>query len=153
MKITKILTAVLIVSMFFGCAKQEEEISQKIEEREEETMIRLFLNEQEVEVNWAENQATEALKEKLKDGDVRIAMSMYGGFEQVGSLGFSLPAQDTRITTNAGDIVLYSSDQIVIFYGSNTWSYTKLGQIKDRTNEELEEMLGKGDIEVRLSLE
>ena len=54
---------------------------------------------------------------------------MYGGFEQVGSIGSTLPSADTRITTNPGDIVLYSSNQIVLFYDSNTWSYTKLGHI------------------------
>lgn len=26
-----------------------------------------------------------------------------------------------------GDIVLYSRDKIVVFYGSNTWDYTRLG--------------------------
>lgn len=43
-------------------------------------------------------------------------MSKYGGFEQVGFIGSTLPLVDARTTTNPGDIVLYSSNQIVIFY-------------------------------------
>ncbi len=78
---------------------------------------------------------------------------MYGGFEQVGSLGASLPRSDTRITTQAGDIVLYAGDQIVVFYGSNTWAYTRLGRITDLSPEELAALLGKGDVSLTLSLE
>ncbi len=58
-------------------------------------------------------------------------MSMYGGFEQVGEIGTSLPRNDVQTTTSAGDIVLYSGNQIVIFYGNNSWAYTRLGHITD----------------------
>lgn len=82
----------------------------------------------EVDIIWVDNDSVRALKNLAKDG-LTINMSMYGGFEQVGSIGSTLASSDTRITTNPGDIVLYSSNQIVIFYDSNTWSYTKLGHI------------------------
>ena len=65
------------------------------------------------------------LKNLSKDG-LTINMSKYGGFEQVWFIGSTLPLADTIITTNSGDIVLYSSNQIVIFYDSNTWSYTNM---------------------------
>ena len=78
-----------------------------------------------------------------------VKMSMYGGFEQVGSLGKSLPRSDEQITTGYGDIVLYSGNQIVVFYGSNSWAYTRLGHI-DMTQEELTELLGNGDVEITL---
>ena len=77
-------------------------------------------------------------------------MSMYGGFEQVGSMGQSLPRNDVQTTTHYGDIVLYSGNQIVIFYGSNTWSYTRLGHV-DLTQEEMTELLGGGDVTVTIS--
>ena len=80
-------------------------------------------------------------------------MSMYGGFEQVGSLGTSLPRNDSQTTTQAGDIVLYSGNQIVIFYGSNSWAYTRLGRITDKSASELTELLGKGDVAVTLTWE
>ena len=53
--------------------------------------------------------------------------------------------------TQAGDIVLYNANQIVIFYGSNSWSYTRLGHIDDLTG--WEEALGSEDVTVTFSLE
>lgn len=82
-----------------------------------------------------------------------IQMSMYGGFEQVGSLGTSLPREDEQTTIQAGDIVLYSGSQIVIFYGSNSWAYTRLGRITDKSAEELVELLGSKDVAVTLELQ
>ena len=75
-------------------------------------------------------------------------MSMYGGFEQVGSLGTSLPRDDKQITTNAGDIVLYSGNQIVVFYGTNSWAYTRLGRITDKTASEMADLLGNGNVRI-----
>ncbi len=80
-------------------------------------------------------------------------MSMYGDFEQVGSLGTSLPRKDEQTTTQAGDIVLYSGNQIVVFYGSNSWAYTRLGKITDKSAEELEELMGSGDVTIKLELQ
>ena len=80
-------------------------------------------------------------------------MSMYGGFEQVGALGTSLPRDDRQTTTQAGDIVLYAGDQIVVFYGSNSWAYTRLGRITDQSVQALRDLLGNGDVTVTLSLE
>ena len=45
------------------------------------------------------------------------------------------------MTTEPGDIVLYSGDQLVVFFGSNSWSYTKLGHI-NLAAEKLAELLG-----------
>ena len=42
----------------------------------------------------------------------------------------------TTDNNGPGDIVLYSGDQIVIFYGSNSWAYTRLGHV-DLTQEEM----------------
>ena len=97
------------------------------------------------------NAAAEALTEKLEAGPMTIRMEDYGGFEKVGDLGTSLPASNRRITTQTGDIVLYQGSQVVIFYGSNTWSYTRLGHIDDLTG--WEEALGGGDVSVTFSLE
>ena len=105
----------------------------------------------EVDVIWADNNSVKALKNLAKDG-LTINMSKYGGFEQVGSIGSTLPSADTRITTSPGDIVLYSSNQIVIFYDSNTWSYTKLGHI-NLSKSELTDLLGDEDVVITLSLE
>ena len=48
--------------------------------------------------------------------------------------------------------MLYQGDQMTIFYNSNSWSYTKLGHIENKTQEELKALFGEGDITVTLSL-
>ena len=98
-----------------------------------------------------ENAAVNALMEMMEQGPVTIRMSDYSGFEKVGPLGTSLPTSNSRTTTRPGDIVLYQGNQIVIFYGSNSWSYTRLGHIDDLTG--WEEALGSGDVTVTFSLE
>ena len=98
-----------------------------------------------------ENEAVSALVEMMRESPVVIQMSDYSGFEKVGSLGIRLPASNSQTTTQAGDIVLYNGNQIVIFYGSNSWSYTRLGHIDDLTG--WEDALGSGDVTVIFSLE
>ena len=98
-----------------------------------------------------ENEAVSALVEMMRESPVVIQMSDYSGFEKVGSLRTSLPVNNSQTTTQAGDIVLYNGNQIVIFYGSNSWSYTRLGRIDDLTG--WEDALGSGDVTVIFSLE
>ena len=97
-----------------------------------------------------QNEAVRALVRMMEEGPVTIQMRDYSGFEKVGPLGQSLPASNSQTTTQAGDIVLYNGDQIVIFYGSNAWSYTRIGHIEDLTG--WAEALGGGDLAVTFSL-
>lgn len=99
---------------------------------------------------FADNQGAEALADLLTDGPLTLSLEDYGSFEKVGSLGQSLPTSNTHITTQSGDIVLYQGNQIVLFYGSNAWSYTRLGQVTDLTG--WQEALGHGDVTVTFSL-
>ena len=78
-----------------------------------------------------------------------IRMSMYGGFEQVGPIGQSIERNDVQMTTGCGDIVLYAGNQLVIFYGSNSWAYTPLGHV-ELSREEMTALLGGGDVSVTL---
>ena len=113
----------------------------------------LTINEEPVSVEWEDNESVTALKELISDKPLTIQLSMYGGFEQVGSIGSSLPRNDVQTTTAAGDIVLYSGNQIVVFYGSNSWAYTRLGHITDKTSKEMADLLGNGDATITLSME
>ncbi len=106
-----------------------------------------------VNVDWEDNQAVEALRNMARDGDVTIQMSMYGGFEQVGSIGQNLPRDDKQTTTSSGDVVLYSGNQMVVFYGSNSWSYTRLGHISDKNEEDMNDLLSNGDVTITISIE
>ena len=90
------------------------------------------------------NKAAEELVDMMKEGPVTISMDDYSGFEKVGSLGRSLTTNNSQTTTDAGDIVLYNGNNIVMFYGSNSWSYTRIGKIDDLTD--WNKALGSGSI-------
>ena len=135
-----------LYSEAFTITKQEKGQEDKID------MIKLKVNNRELEVKLEENEATKKLVEKLKNGDITVKANEYGGFEKVGNLGFSLPKKDTYITTSAGDIVLYQGNQISLFYNSNSWNYTRLGKIQNVSESELKNILGKEDVDIILSL-
>ena len=120
-------------------------------EEEEEPMMQMKINDTPVTVAWENNESVAALKE-LAANDLTIQMSMYGGFEQVGSIGQRLPSSDVQTSTSSGDIVLYSSNQLVVFYGSNSWAYTRLGHITDKTPEEMRTLLSNGDVTITISM-
>ena len=97
-----------------------------------------------------DNAAVSEFIEMMREAPVTINMSDYSGFEKVGPLGKSLTTDNHQTTTSAGDIVLYSGNQIVMFYGSNSWSYTRIGKIEDLTG--WEDALGSGSITAVFSL-
>lgn len=136
--------------------QSEQPISSELEEENsletEEMNILMKIGDETVAVEWEDNESVSALTELLREQPLSIQMSMYGDFEQVGSLGTSLPREDEQTTTQAGDLVLYSGSQIVVFYGSNSWAYTRLGRITDKSTEELAELLGSGDVTITLEL-
>lgn len=101
--------------------------------------MELCINGEQSMVRWEENETVSGLMDMLdKEGPIDISMHPYGGFEQVGDLGRDLISSDERITTGPGDIVLYQRNQIVVFFGSNTWEYTRLGTITDGSQQKLE---------------
>ena len=122
------------------------------ESEEEKPMLRMKINDTPVEVDWEDNESVAALKELAADG-LTIRMSMYGGFEQVGPIGRRLPSSDEQTSTSSGDIVLYSGDQLVVFYGSNSWAYTRMGHSTDQTPEQMRELLGNGDVTITLTMD
>ena len=90
------------------------------------------------------NAAVEELLDMMKEGPVTVQMDDYAGFEKVGPLGRNLTASNSQTTTSPGDIVLYNGNNIVMFYGSNSWSYTRIGKIDDLSD--WEKALGSGSI-------
>lgn len=101
-------------------------------------------------VTLADNSATSKLKELLMESDITVDMSDYGGWEKVGDLPQSLPTSNSQITAQPGDIMLYQGYQMVIFYGNNSWSYTRLGKVDNSSD--LKAWLGNDDVKVTLSL-
>lgn len=90
------------------------------------------------------NAAVKELLDMMKEGPVTIQMDDYSGFEKVGPLGRSLTTSNSQTTTSEGDIVLYNGNNIVMFYGSNSWSYTRIGKIDDLSD--WKKALGSGSI-------
>ena len=142
-KMISLILIVVFAVLSIGCSKTEEINMEKT--------LHLFINDREIAVNWEDNESVKALIDLASSGPLTVQMSMYGGFEQVGSLGTTLPRNDSQTTTQSGDIVLYSGNQIVIFYGSNSWAYTRLGKVADQSPAEMKTLLGSGDVTVTLS--
>ena len=116
--------------------------------------IKIIVSGKTLSVKIEDNEATKALVAALSEASITYEANDYGGFEKVGLLGRTLPTSDTQITTQAGDVSLDSGNQIVLFYGSNTWSYTRLGKMQYESLDELKSFLkaGEGNISVTLSL-
>lgn len=163
-RIISVFTLLVILCILAGCAEKSsdsEEINTDTSElvtesresiSENDKQIILTINETEIDVTWEDNEAVTALRELLEDNSITIETENYGGFEQVGNLPASLPQNDNRITTEAGDIVLYSGNSIVLFYGSNTWEYTKLGHIAYLSTEEIQTVLNTDSTTLTISL-
>jgi hypothetical protein len=115
--------------------------------------VKVQINEDIFDVELENNSAAQEFIKELKKGNITVNATEYGGFEKVGELGFSLPASDENINTEPGDIVLYQGDKVSLFYGSHSWSYTKLGKIDNISSNELKEVLGQGNVTLVFSLE
>lgn len=132
-----------------GFSKDSEVMAQTMTQK-----LYITIDGKTLSVELVDNAATQTLVAALKEGDITYEAHDYGGFEKVGALGRSLPTNDTQTTTQAGDVILYSGNQIVLFYGSNSWSYTRLGRMEYSSQAELESFLkaGQGNVMVKLSL-
>ena len=115
-------------------------------------MIKIKINEESFDVKLEDNPATQELVKELEKGNITVNATEYGGFEKVGDLGLTLPTTDENVNTSPGDIVLYQGNQISLFYGSHSWSYTKLGKIENIDSNHLKEVLGSGNATLVLSL-
>lgn len=130
----------------------EEQTSTNVENSESEgvTSMKLYINDTEIPVIWEENGSVQEIMEEAAKGDITVAMSMYSDNEQVGSLGRNYTSDNKQTTTHNGDIVLYNSSNIVVFYGSNSWSYTRLGKM-DLSENEVTAMLSNGDVQLKIT--
>ena len=146
------LLLLLPLLMLIGCTPKGEsfpsEVPETIDEKTEEVSMVLKIDNNQLDITWENNDSVKALNELAKP-ELIVTAHQYGDFEQVGSLGHTIVSNDINIKTVPGDVVLYSSNQIVIFFGSNTWSYTKLGHI-NLSKTELENILKKDNVTITL---
>lgn len=143
-----------LATMLFACCPADHEAQAETPQTTNVMTMNITIGGVTQTVTLAANAATEALVEKLQNGPVTLSLDTNGDFEIWGPLGFSLPASNEHINCQPGDVVLYSGSNICIFYGSNSYSYTRLGRIEGLTASELKTFLkgGQSDIAVKLSL-
>ena len=152
------ILSTLIFPAMLSCEKLPDPVQPDQPKQETDTTmpetIKITVSGKTLPVKIEDNEATKALVAVLSEASITYEAHDYGGFEKVGSLGLTLPANNSQITTQPGDVILYSGNQIVLFYGSNTWSYTRLGKIQYESLDELKSFLkaGEGNISVTLSL-
>ncbi|MDD3185573.1 MAG: cyclophilin-like fold protein [Anaerostipes sp.] len=159
-KISYVLLILMVLGVV-GCGRKEEEtrehqISEVQNTESEEDQVNagkmlITIGDTVLTATLENNEAVDALTKLLEDGDLTIHFSQYGGVEQVGSIGSSLPTNDVQTATSPGDIMLYTGDQMVLFYGNHSWEYTRLGKIDHVSASDLENILGNGDITATFS--
>ena len=160
----KVITTILLTCVssmaLLSCGKiQPAEIPQPRQEEEKQEdnsqstamIMTITAGGRTITATLSDNPASKELAEKLKAGPVTVRMKA-NGFEHYGPLGFSLTRQDEQITAASGDILLYNGNNICVFYGSNSLSYTRLGKVEGLSADELKSFFGKGDISVTYSL-
>ena len=151
MLFTSHLLATITALLAISCGKGDvyaQTTSQNMKE------INITIDGKTMPVQLVDNAATQRLVAILQESPVTYEADDYGGFEKVGALGHSLPTSNSQLTTSAGDVILYNGNQIVLFYGSNLWSYTRLGHIDYPSLNELKAFLkaGEGRVSVTLSV-
>ena len=110
------------------------------------------INGNKLEVTLAENSSVDALVEILKQGDITYTANDYGNFEKVGDIGYTLPQNNTQITTEVGDVILYQGRSICLYYDTNSWNFTRIGKINGYSASEMRSLLGAGNGSVQVTL-
>ncbi len=129
----------------------EENNSEKIDKKTEEEVMKISVNGYALNAALADTDAANELCEYIKDKPLTLSLSEYGSFEKVGKLPAEFTKSDEFISAQPGDIMLYQGNQITIFYGENSWDYTRLGKIENTSADELAEIFGSGDVEITIS--
>ena len=139
----------IAVILFYGCRKEEKVNAQTMTQK-----LYVTIGTETRSVTMEDNVGTQALVAALENADITYVAHDYGNFEKVGYIGQSFPTTDHQLTTSAGDLVLYNGDNICIFYGSNSWSYTFIGHLDGMSADEVRQFVnaGGGDVSITLSL-
>jgi len=102
---------------------------------------------------FEDNRSADDFINKLSSSSISVKMEDYGGFEKVGDLPFSVTKSDSEITADPGDIILYEGNKITVYYGHNTYEFTKLASIGNTDGEKMKKALGEGSVTLKFSLE
>lgn len=141
-KILYILSLILVI-FTISCNKME-----KID------IMYAYINNNKLKIELENNSSTKQLVELLKEEDITYIADDYGNFEKVGSINHNIVRNDSYVNAIPGDVILYQGNNICLYYGYNSYNFTKIGHIYNYNEEELREILAasKGEIVVKLSL-
>ena len=151
-----IMAAMLMLSAFAATVQAQQKVfndNQTKEDMKNNTIRLTIEGGRTFTATLVDNSSTQALKEQLAKGNITVEMEDYASMEKVGSLGISLPRNDRPTTTGPGDLILYQGHNLVIYYDTNSWNFTRLGKIDNASQADLKAALGKGGVTVTLSLE
>ncbi|KQW41841.1 MULTISPECIES: cyclophilin-like fold protein [Pseudomonas] len=115
----------------------------------ENTGMWMTVGEQRVAITLADNAAARALVALLP---LTLDMSDLNRNEKYATLPQALPAKANQPgTIRNGDLMLYGSDTLVVFYTNfnSTYAYTRLGQVDDTAK--LAQALGRRSVQVTFS--
>ena len=151
-----VLLAYILIGVYFGVKyiyfDDANDIVESELENKEDDIVYLKVNDKVLEIVLEKNSSANAFMKKLDNSNIIVNASDYSNFEKVGDLGFDLPTNDSKISVDYGDVILYQGNKICIYYDTNEWSFTKIGHIKNVTKTELEKILGDGDVTLEFSL-
>ena len=121
-------------------------------ESEEITEMYITVGNNKLKVTLAVNSAVDDLVKLLKKGDITY-IAHANNFEIYGDIGHSLTTNNEQLTSDVGDVFLWAGDNICIFFGNNSYSYTRIGKIEGYTAAQLKEMLAPtSTVQVTISL-
>ena len=154
MKITFVFLVSLICIQLFACSKNNEvEQTQNSNDTSntDTTKMKITIASAVFKATLNNNATAKAFKARLP---MTINMTELNGNEKYFDLPNALPANASNPgTIQTGDLMLYGSNTLVLFYKtfSTSYNYTKLARIDNPSG--LANSLGSGNITVKFELE
>ena len=146
----------IIATMLLTCCSSDSEVKAEINQTSNNMTQKLYLTIGGVtkSATLVSNSSTEALVAQLQQGDITYMAEDYGNFEKVGDMGHSFPQNNTQITTEPGDLILYQGSNLCIYYDTNSWNFTRIGKLDNMTQADIKTWVnaGGGNVSVTLSV-
>jgi len=119
--------------------------------KQEDTRMWMTIGERRFAITLADNATARAFMARLP---LTLEMADLNGNEKHADLPEALPMDASRPgTIRSGDLMLYGSNTIVVFYDTfrSSYPYTRLGRIDEASG--MVEVLGRGTIRISFSKE
>lgn len=156
-KAIALILTVILISAFCACSKREAEIDTTSTEestitesinttQKSKTTMNIKINGENFTAEFYDNKTAQAFADMLP---LTINMEELHGNEKYYYLDNSLPTDSSNISEiNTGDIMLYGSDCLVLFYDTfdTSYSYTRIGYITDTAG--LKDAVGSGSVTI-----